>query len=173
MYKTIIINKTHHSKESYNKNLDLIEINNYKEKTIRIDKETYENYLSLKEELLNHNININIDDAYRSFANQQEIINEYSEDKDYLNKYVAKVGESEHHTGLAIDLYLEDESKFEEVHKYLSKHGFILRYPKDKENITGYNYEPWHIRYVGVDIANEIMTKNITLEEYLGIYTLE
>lgn len=49
------------------------------------------------------------------------------------------------------------------------KYGFILRYLKGKENITGYAYEPWHIRYVGVDVATEIMQKNLTLEEYLGI----
>ena len=49
------------------------------------------------------------------------------------------------------------------------KYGFIIRYPKGKTDITGYNYEPWHIRYLGVDLATEIYNKGITLEEYLGV----
>lgn len=61
---------------------------------------------------------------------------------------------------------MDQESELIKIHKYLHKFGFILRYPKGKENITGYNYEPWHIRYVGND-AETIYEKNITLEEYL------
>ena len=53
------------------------------------------------------------------------------------------------------------------IHKFLSKHGFILRYPKGKEDITGYKYEPWHFRYVG-ECAKEIMNNSLTLEEYLN-----
>ena len=56
------------------------------------------------------------------------------------------------------------------IHKYLHKFGFILRYPKDKEDITGYNYEPWHIRYVGKEVASIIYNNNITLEEYVLKY---
>lgn len=58
------------------------------------------------------------------------------------------------------------EGKWVEANAY--KFGFIIRYPKGKENITGYNYEPWHLRYVGNEAAKEISNKDITLEEYLG-----
>ena len=91
-------------------------------------------------------------------------------------------GYSEHHTGLALDLYLvidgkdvylnEDMVEYPEIwakiHEKLGKYGFILRYLEGKEAITGYSYEPWHIRYVNdAKIASEIMEKGITLEEYL------
>ena len=95
---------------------------------------------------------------------------------------VAVPGYSEHHTGLALDLYLningkdvyenEDMVKYPEVwakiHKKLADYGFILRYLEGKEDITGYSYEPWHIRYIdNVDAAKEIAERGITLEEYL------
>ena len=62
---------------------------------------------------------------------------------------------------------MQQSNIYLEIHKHLSEYGFILRYPKGKENITGYNYEPWHIRFVGEDIASYIYNKKITLEEYL------
>jgi LAS superfamily LD-carboxypeptidase LdcB len=90
---------------------------------------------------------------------------------------VARPGTSEHHVGLAVDIlgsgYYSLEQSFENTaaFKWLKAHcaeyGFILRYPKEKEHITGVIYEPWHYRYVGVDVAKEIMSRNITLEEYL------
>ena len=104
--------------------------------------------------------------------------------KDYALKTVAQPGYSEHHTGLALDLYLikngkditenEDMIKYTgtwaKIHKKLAKYGFILRYLKDKEHITGYGYEPWHIRYIdNADAAKFIMSKGITFEEYRGI----
>jgi D-alanyl-D-alanine carboxypeptidase len=59
------------------------------------------------------------------------------------------------------------ENVFKKIHNVLYKYGFILRYPENKENITGYNYEPWHIRYVGLEVSKTIYDNNITLEEYL------
>jgi D-alanyl-D-alanine carboxypeptidase len=93
--------------------------------------------------------------------------------------YVALPGTSEHQTGLAMDITaksvgLELEEKFEGTAegKWLAEnahhYGFILRYPKGKTTITGYAFEPWHFRYVGVEIAGEIYEKGITLEEYFG-----
>jgi D-alanyl-D-alanine carboxypeptidase len=63
---------------------------------------------------------------------------------------------------------MKETEIFKIIHKALAKYGFILRYPKGKEDITGYSYEPWHIRYVGVKYAKEIYKKAITLEEYLS-----
>ena len=91
--------------------------------------------------------------------------------------YSAYPGTSEHQTGLcldfitaqmtALDTSFEETSAFEWLSKNAYRYGFILRYPKDKTEITGYSYEPWHYRYVGVDAAAAIWKNNLTLEEYL------
>ena len=88
--------------------------------------------------------------------------------------YAAKPGESEHQTGLAIDMtnesgyFKEDTKEAKWLKKNAHKFGYIIRYPKGKEDITGINYEPWHIRYVGEEIANKIYNSNITLEGCIG-----
>lgn len=113
--------------------------------------------------------------AYRSYATQQDTYTKRvkSQGQEKADEYVAKPGYSEHQTGLCIDLTNPDrwfvgstkEAMWlaENAHKF----GFIIRYPKGKEDITGTAYEPWHIRYVGKDIAEEIYSKGLTLEEYL------
>lgn len=114
--------------------------------------------------------------GYRSYSTQKSIYNSYINrwGREYTDTVSARPGHSEHQTGLAFDVgelsnnYGNTKEGIwlkENCHRY----GFILRYLKGKEDITGYTYEPWHIRYVGVEIATEIMSKNITLEEYLGI----
>lgn len=99
--------------------------------------------------------------------------------KKEADKYVAQPGSSEHQTGLAMDVLSNEYGSLDEgfantkSYKWLVencyKFGFIIRYPKGKEGITGYNYEPWHIRYVGIS-ASEITLKHLTLEEYLGVF---
>lgn len=119
--------------------------------------------------------------GYRSYARQKEIYNSnvLARGKDETNKVSASPGHSEHQTGLAIDIssYALKGSLSEEfgtsveglwVAKHCAKYGFIIRYPKNRENITGYSYEPWHIRYVGKKTAKYIMKNGITLEEYYG-----
>lgn len=90
--------------------------------------------------------------------------------------WVAEVGYSEHQLGLAVDINSEDESLCSswDVYAWLAEHcdeyGFILRYPEDKTDITGIDYEPWHFRYVGKDAAKEIMESGLCLEEYIEKY---
>ena len=114
--------------------------------------------------------------GFRSYSTQKSIYERNVNNRGYNNTDYssARPGHSEHQTGLAFDVGELSESygKTSEgiwlannAHLY----GFIIRYPKNKTNITGYSYEPWHIRYVGVDAATEIYNKNITLEEYLNI----
>lgn len=96
----------------------------------------------------------------------------------YASMWVAIPGTSEHHTGLAFDIVasdyvvLDSSQATTRVQQWLMEnchnYGFILRYPEDKVNITGINYEPWHYRYVGVEAATYIMEHGICLEEYLG-----
>lgn len=121
--------------------------------------------------------------GYRSYNRQNVIFTANVENKglERANKFSAKPGESEHQTGLAIDItspsvnfYLTQgfgETK-EGIWLAQNAHlfGFILRYPKGAEYITGYQYEPWHIRYIGEEAAKEILEKEITLEEYMGYY---
>lgn len=135
----------------------------------------YEMFEAAKEE----NINLVARSGYRSYATQTSLYNGIvkKNGQDYADKYSAIPGQSEHQTGLAIDitaesvgLQLEDtfgdtlEGKWVLVNAH--KFGFIIRYPENKENITGYMFEPWHLRYLGVNLATEVYTSGLTLEEY-------
>lgn len=114
--------------------------------------------------------------TYRSYDYQEKLYNNYVLDKGryYADMCSARAGHSEHQTGLAVDVANStlDYDNFEDTKEFLwmqenaYKYGFILRYPKARFDITGYKYEPWHYRYVGVDIAEYIHENDITLEEY-------
>jgi len=119
--------------------------------------------------------------AYRSNATQKSIFNNYvkNDGEEKAKTYSAVPGHSEHETGLAIDVSGSDgkcaaqdcfggTKEAEWLAKHSAEYGFIIRYLKGKESITGYQYEPWHIRYVGTQAAKEIASKGITLEEYLN-----
>lgn len=119
--------------------------------------------------------NIPLISGFRSYSRQQTLYNNYvaRDGQALADTYSARPGHSEHQTGLAFDVGKLDNNYGstpagiwlkENCHKY----GFIIRYPKGKESITGYQYEPWHIRYLGVEHATKIMNQNITLEEYLN-----
>ena len=152
---------------------------------VTVELRAYAAYQQLKEELEKEDIHIDVDTGYRSVAEQIELMQRYREryGSDYVKKVVAVPGYSEHHTGLAIDLYLvvdgkdiiynEDLVKYPEIwakiHEKLAKYGFILHFAEGKEDITKFAYEPWHIRYVGEEPAKEITEQGLTLEEYLGI----
>jgi D-alanyl-D-alanine carboxypeptidase len=125
--------------------------------------------------------NLMIGSGYRSYDVQQFYYDNYvaTYGQAEADKFSAKPGTSEHQTGLSLDFantsqkcYLE--ICFENTHegKWLknnaSKYGFILRYPKDKDDITGYQYEPWHFRYVGTDLAEQLAEENQTLEEFFN-----
>ena len=123
---------------------------------------------------------IRVVSAYRSYSYQTNLYNNYvSQDGvSEADKYSARPGFSEHQTGLAIDVdngisgfnNFESTKEYKWMLEYAYKYGFILRYPKDKEYITGYTYEPWHYRYVGVEIATFISKNNLTFEEYYFKY---
>ena len=187
MTRTNLINKENKVKDSFYKKINLIDIVAEDGTNTKIEEETYQAYLKLKEFLQTKNIFIEIDSAYRSVERQQQLYLEFCEKygKEYADSVVAMPGTSEHHTGLAIDLsiknengYIEENDDYElyhktynEVHRNLKDFGFILRYPKGKEHITNYPYEPWHIRYVGEFVSKIIAENNYTLEEYLTDYS--
>jgi zinc D-Ala-D-Ala carboxypeptidase len=118
-----------------------------------------------------------IDSGYRSYEYQQ-LIWDYNVAKIGLKKTknrVALPGCSEHQTGLAIDIASVNygilcsdlnDKEISYLMKNIYKYGFVLRYPAFKEKITGYDYEPWHYRFVGVDLAKYLTEKRLTLEEH-------
>ena len=113
--------------------------------------------------------------GYRSYAYQASLYNSYvAQDGQALaDTYSARPGHSEHQSGLAFDIGALDNGYGNTpdgrwLHAHCADYGFIIRYPAGKESMTGYQYEPWHVRYVGKEIASQIMAQGITLEEYLG-----
>lgn len=125
---------------------------------------------------LKFNYHLVVVSAYRSYDYQKNLYNQYIKDKGkkYADACSARPGHSEHQTGLSFDIMgsNQDYDKFEEAEEFkwmknnAYKYGFILRYPKGKEYITGFKYEPWHYRYVGKTAAKKIFLEQITLEEY-------
>lgn len=138
--------------------------------------------------------NMQLCSAYRTVEKSAELyqrkVNQYigygyseADAKVEAAKWVAPPGTSEHHTGLAMDLVSSDYwnyysdlehdyekfDSFKWMYEHCAEFGFILRYPKDKQDITGITYEPWHYRYVGIEAAEYIMENGLCLEEYLEI----
>lgn len=183
----VLVNKTHKLPENWESVVQIDTVKNSLGEKHQIEHKTYEAYCNLRDELLGQGIQIELDSVYRSIAEQEEIWAYWSADPEkgekYCEKYLAKPGYSEHHTGLAVDIFiikdgkeirenddmLADTEDFAIIHKLLPKYGFILRYPVYKEYSTGYAYEPWHLRYINnPEAAAAISTVNVTLEEYLN-----
>ena len=122
-----------------------------------------------------------VDSGYRSYEYQEKVLKSLIEKKgEKAYRLVALPGSSEHQTGLAMDIaymkngiYSDDvkdsDKEVEWMKKNSYKYGFILRYPKGKEEITGYDYEPWHYRFVGINLAKILYDQNITMEEYYSL----
>ncbi len=140
---------------------------------INYAKEAFENLAKAAQK---ENLSIIAMSSYRSYKYQENLYNRYvqSDGKEDADTYSGRPGFSEHQTGLAVDVYngKEDYTNFEKTKEFqwmqenAHKYGFILRFPKDKTNETGYQYESWHYRYVGTEIANYIHKNNLCYEEY-------
>ena len=166
--------------------VELNEDNDYLASDVfRVEKKALEAFRALQADLEAEGVVILLDSTYRSVARQEELWAEFEEKYglEYTQNTVAAPGTSEHHTGLAIDVcivkdgaivnenddMIAEREIFSEIHAKLADYGFILRFPEDGKAITGYDYEPWHFRYVdSPEIAHEIMDNGLTLEEYLG-----
>lgn len=121
-------------------------------------------------------ITLFVKSGYRSYIDQKIIYNGYvaRDGKEKADTYSARPGHSEHQTGLAFDLNstansFADTPEAAWIAANSYKYGFIVRYPKGKEHITGYIFEPWHVRYLGVEKAKEVFDSGLCLEEFLGI----
>ncbi|MCD8187688.1 MAG: D-alanyl-D-alanine carboxypeptidase family protein [Ruminococcus sp.] len=157
----LIVNKTYDLPSTYNPGLD---------------SETQAHFDELVSVAAEEGLNIYLASGYRSYEYQSQIYTNYSNlyGSETADTFSARPRHSEHQTGLAIDVNSIDDSfagtpeaiwLAEHAHEF----GFIIRYPEGKEDITGYKYEPWHIRYLGVETATAVYNSGLTLEEYLGI----
>ena len=137
------------------------------------------NFEKMAKEAKKNNYNIVAVSTYRSYDYQYKLYNNYVKEKGihYADMASARPGHSEHQTGLAVDIsdFSLDYDNFEKTKEFIwvknnaHKYGFILRYPKGKFHITGFKYEPWHYRYVGIKEATYIFKNKLTLEEYKKI----
>lgn len=174
----LIVNK------SYPLPKDYVPTNTYKDATglnycsecINVD--AYEKYKLMKADMASLGMNIWIQSGYRSYSLQESLYNKYvnRDGKLAADTYSARPGYSEHQTGLAFDLNsISDDFQYTSEGKWINenawRYGFILRYPKSKESITGYKYESWHLRYVGEDLATKLYNNGdwITLEEHFNL----
>lgn len=146
----------------------------------KVTKETNDALEEMFDGAKKSGFNFILNGAYRDYKVQEKTYNNEKNSKGIAqaDKVISRPGHSEHQTGLAFDIniYQKKFDKFEDTEEFKwlvdnsYKFGFILRYPKDKENITGYIFEPWHFRYVGKDIAKYIYENRITFEEYYAYY---
>ena len=158
----LIVNKTYSLPKDYNPG--------------KLNTDAYNAFEKMKEAASKDNIKLWIASGYRSYTTQDNLYNYYlkNDSKEKVDTYSARPGHSEHQTGYAMDLNIIDSS-FEGtpeaiwIEKNCYKYGFIIRYPKGKEQITGYKYEPWHVRYLGEENNKKVHDSTLTLEEYLNI----
>ena len=174
----ILVNKEHNLNRTYIPPL-LVDANSKYKDGILINKVVLDNFNRMRDDMKLFGYDIDIMSGYRDYLYQEDIYNKLVLEKGlaYAFRTIAKPGCSEHQTGLAIDIciykddkcYIENDIEDMNECKWLIdnsyKYGFILRYPKGYEDITGYNYEPWHFRYVG-NIAPYLYKNNLLLEDY-------
>ena len=176
-----LVNKYYFLDSSYVPN-DLVQIDTrFARDNTKIVKIVNDAFIALAEAGEKNDIHLFATTGYRDYSFQNSLYNKYVKEDgiDNADRYSARPGFSEHQLGYSIDLSNLDSISFREFedtkeYKWLKdnahKYGFIVRYPKDKDYITGYMFEPWHIRYVGIDIATYIYENNITYEEYYAYF---
>lgn len=181
----VLVNKTHRLPSDWESEINLVKTSDPWGNDVIIEQKTLKQFEKLQKALLNQGVDIRLDSVYRSVEDQEDLWAYFEQEygEDYCKQYIAVPGYSEHHTGLAIDIcmiingesdndndhMIANTELFAKVHELMPEYGFILRYQKGKEDITGYSYEPWHLRFIGnTKIAKDITERGITLEEYLG-----
>ena len=172
-YNEMLVNKYHLLNKDFKAN-DIVNVSStYGYANNSLNKEAYEAFKQLANDAKKEGHTIVILSSYRTYEYQEKL---WNRDKD--DDYVARPGASEHVTGLAIDVsdFNDKNDSFKDTESYTwminnaHKYGYILRYPENKENITGYSYEAWHYRYVGISLATKIYNEGITFDEYYAYY---
>ena len=172
----VLVNKYNYLKEDFiPENLQSIN-SNYALGNMKLVSYAKEAFEKLSHAAKQEKLNIIAMSTYRSYNYQVNLYNRYVENdgKEAADTYSGRPGHSEHQTGLAVDVYniketytnFENTKEFTWMQEHAHEYGFILRFPKDKVNETGYQYESWHYRYVGKEIAKYIKDNKISFEEY-------
>ncbi len=183
----VLVNKRNPLPAGWAEALETVTVTNSLGEEIPLEKKACAAFRALAEAMEGEGIRLELDSALRSVEDQRAVAAHFLEKNgpDYVRRYVAVPGYSEHHTGLALDLYFitggrtvytneemnrpENAGAWAAIHAKLAAFGFILRYPPDGEAETGYAYEPWHVRYLDdPDAAREIMDRGIVLETWLA-----
>lgn len=176
----ILVNKFNYLDKSYVPK-DIVNIDlSYAYSDNSATKITNDAYINMAVAAKKEGIQLLVNSSYRDCESQQEAYDDYyyGGGTEYADKYAARPGYSEHQTGLALDIftYNSTTSNFDKTDAFnwlvnnSYKYGFILRYPKGKEYLTGYNYESWHYRYVGVETATKVHELGITYDEYYAFF---
>lgn len=171
---TTLVNKYNKLPDNYEID-DLVTLDEeYSSRGEKIREIAYKDLKVMFDKAREDGINLNVISGYRTSEKQNTLFNNSVKKNgiEHALMYSAKMGHSEHQLGLAIDINTTQESfKNTNEYKWLKnnsyKYGFIERYKENKENITGFAYEPWHYRYIGIDNATKVFTENITYEEYV------
>lgn len=178
---SMLVNKYHYLEKTY-KPKDIASMNlQYAYDDNSATREVYEAFVEMCDEAKeSKGYTLIANSSYRDYEWQDSLYKNYTvqSGQTYADSVAARPGFSEHQTGLALDITAYgksfDDFADAEEYKWLSMHaheyGFILRYPKEKEDITGYDYEPWHYRYVGKDLAKKIYQSGLTFDEYYAYY---
>ena len=174
-WNLVLVNQAHELPSSHE--ISLIELKD----GFLVDRRIYPDLQEMFNEARRSGLSPIIVSAYRTSEEQEALFNQkvnqfldqektLKQDRTPAEKWVALPGFSEHQTGLALDINGENGTS-QQVYEWLEensyKYGFILRYPNGKEDITGINFEPWHFRYVGKQVAKTMYQNHLCLEEYL------
>jgi len=179
----MLVNKYHYLDSSYAPD-DLVTISTtYAWGTYgsqKVNKTTYDAFMKLWKASNNEGYYLMVSSSYRTHDKQDQVYKDYQDSKgtDYADSIAARPGHSEHQTGYTIDMFEKGSTQktFHTTESYnwlinnAHKYGFILRYPEDKVEVTGYGFESWHYRYVGVEAATYIYKNKITFDEYYAYF---
>lgn len=178
----MLVNKYYELGEDYEPD-DLVDVDikYYYGGPKKVRREAYEAFKRMWDGANREGIYLIIDSAYRSYKSQLEVYKEYENNKGtkFADSIAARPGFSEHQTGLALDIYAKEctsAKTFKDSKAYAwliansYKYGFILRYPDGKNKLTGYNYESWHYRYLGEELALKVYESGLTYDEYYSYY---
>ena len=176
----ILVNKYNSLPDKYAPK-DIVEMSNwyaYPDNSIR--KDVYDAFKEMSAAAKEDGYTLIVNSSYRSYEEQKEIYDDYERNhgKEYADTYAARPDFSEHQTGLSLDVFspganmsnFADTETFKWLSENAYKYGFILRYPEGKEDITGYNYEAWHYRYLGKELAKKVFESGLTYDEYYAYY---
>lgn len=173
----VLVNKYHKLDENYEPSDLTIIDSKYASGTQKLRKEAQIKFEEMASDMAKENLKIYVGSTYRSYTYQKGLYDRYVKKDGFAaaETYSARSGYSEHQLGLAVDIvndkwdYLsENDKEYDYLVKNSYKYGFILRYPRGSEYITGYMFEDWHFRYLGIELATKVFNSGLTYDEYIA-----